>query len=229
MLNHNFFFRYSLIELATEIQHGYSIKHDALDNVDYMRTSIKSLEIKNLSIIEAHQQHKDKIIHVTDANQYQLFECDGFMTQEKNLILNIKHADCQAALFYDPKRAAIANIHCGWRGHILNIYQKCIKQMREVFGSDPQDILVCISPSLGPNRSEFIHYKNEFPKSFWKFFSKNNTINLWELARYQLEREGIKPENIEIASLCTYDHPKLFYSYRRDKTTKRNISFIKLN
>lgn len=142
--------------------------------------------------------------------------CDGLITREKGIGLMVKHADCQATIFVDPVQQLIATVHAGWRGQVQNIYAKTILFLQEK-GSRPEDLLVCISPSLGPSASEFKNYKQELPEAFWEFQIKPTYFNLWEISRQQLLACGVLPHHIEIASICTYENTEEFFSYRRQK------------
>ncbi len=173
-------------------------------------------------LIDGKQVHKDTIIHVN--GDIGCTECDGLITHKKGLGLFIKHADCQAAIFYDTKNKTIANVHCGWRGNVQNIYGKTVTEMQ----ANPSDLIVCISPSLGPEFSEFKNYKEELPEHFWPYQFKPLYFNLWEISKKQLLDAGVPESNIEIASLCTYTHPHDFFSYRRDKPTGRNATLVAL-
>lgn len=153
---------------------------------------------------------------------------DGVVTKTTNLGLFITHADCQAALFYDPIRKIIANIHCGWRGNVQNIYAKTVLFFQERFGSDPKDLIVCISPSLGPDKAEFVNYKTELPESFLKFQVRPNYFDFWEISKAQLMAANVCKEHIEIAKICTYQNENDFFSYRREKKTGRNGTLIAL-
>ncbi len=178
--------------------------------------------------IFAKQEHQGEIALVTLENAPHPFICDGFITDQPKMTLMVIHADCQAGLFYDPIKKVIANIHCGWRGNVLNIYAKAIEKMQQDYGCSPKDILVCISPSLGPNKAEFIHYQREFPSHFWPFRKEKDLFNLWEISKMQLLEAGILEDHIEIASICTYENKDLFFSYRGEKVTGRNISYLAL-
>jgi len=155
-------------------------------------------------------------------------ECDGLMTRDHNQALMIKHADCQAAIFYDPLNQAIANVHCGWRGNVQNIYAHAIEQMKMKFGSKPENLLVSISPSLGPCCAEFINYKTELPVPFWDYQVKPIYFNLWEISRKQLLERGILLNHIEIAGICTCCNAQDYFSYRREKVTGRNATIVAL-
>ncbi len=154
--------------------------------------------------------------------------CDGLVTGQPGLPLMVMHADCQAAIFYDPLHKALAVVHAGWRGLVQNIYKATLQKMGRDFGTLPKDTLVCIAPSLGPNHSEFIHYKKEFPPSFWAFKNETHHFNLWEIARDQLKQCGILSHHIQIAEICTYSNPEHYFSYRRDKVTGRNATVASL-
>ena len=158
---------------------------------------------------------------VTEANPQLEPVADGLTTQRPYLGLLVLHADCQAAIFYDPIHHALANVHCGWRGNVQNIYKETIAFMAASYGTKASDLLVGISPSLGPEAAEFIHYRTEFPECYWDFCI-NNHFNLWELSRYQLMAEGILPHHIEISGMCTYSHPEDCFSYRRAKKSGRH-------
>lgn len=154
--------------------------------------------------------------------------CDGLITKEKDIGLLIKHADCQAAIFYDPIQHVIANIHCGWRGNVQNIYHKTVLKMQEIYQSNPGDLLVCISPSLGPNHAEFKNYKAELPELFYPFQIKPTYFDLWAISRMQLVEAGVLSHHIEIAQICTFEQQMDYYSYRRDKITGRHGTIASL-
>jgi len=147
--------------------------------------------------------------------------CDAIATSQPNLGLLITHADCQAAIFYDPVQHALANVHCGWRGNVQNIYAKTISFMQKKFGSSPQNILVGISPSLGPNDAEFLNFQEELPWHFHSMQSKPNHFDFWAISKMQLTEAGILPHNIEIAEISTLSSEDCF-SYRRTKTSGRH-------
>ncbi len=153
---------------------------------------------------------------------------DGAITKMKGIPLAIKHADCQAAIFYDPIQKVLAVVHAGWRGLVQDIYKETVARMQKEFFVTPENLMVCIGPSLEPEHSEFIHYKQEFPESFWQFQEKHNYFNMWEIAKFQLKGLGIVSGHIEVAEMGTYSNPNDFYSYRRDKSLLRNLTVSSL-
>lgn len=165
------------------------------------------------------QPHKDIIAFLPEASESLLKQCDGMMTNRKDEPLLIKHADCQAAIFFDPQKLVLACVHAGWRGQTKNIYRKAVEEMQTRFQSKASDILVAVSPSLGPERSEFINYRMEWPEEYWKFQIRPHYFDLWAIGKHQLREAGILPEHMQFAEICTYSNPQDFFSYRRERPT----------
>jgi polyphenol oxidase len=153
---------------------------------------------------------------------------DILLTDRPGIGLMIKQADCQAVMLYDPRRKALANIHCGWRGNVRGVIPEGIKQMRAVYGTDPADLLAAVGPSLGPCCAEFIHFQEELPEAAWRYQVRPFHFDLWQWSRDQLLASGVKAENIEIAGICTSCRTDEFYSYRKEKNTGRFASVIGL-
>jgi len=234
---------FELLQGFPQVIHGVFLKHggqskgpfaslniaDVGDVLSDVQANFKKVQsITGLShIIYARCIHGVQIEYISKKETATSKWCDGFITSEPEIGLMISHADCQAGIFFDPKEKRIACIHAGWRGEVQNIYGHAIEKMRAL-GSQPSDLLVCISPSLGPSFSEFVNYKKEFPEELWDFQFKPTYFNLWDMAYHQLLTQGIHPNHIEIARICTYQQKEDFFSYRRDKITGRNGTVVGL-
>ncbi|MFA6119537.1 MAG: peptidoglycan editing factor PgeF [Parachlamydiales bacterium] len=228
-----------ILEAKTFLRHGgVSEKHfcslnlsnsvgDHPDNVKVNRKIVQD-NLKASHLVFANQIHSDVVVQITKDNLNKIPSCDALVTKEKDIALVITHADCQAALFFDPENQVIAAAHAGWRGLCKNIYKKTIDFMKEKFGSKSENILVCISPSLCSKHSEFKNYKNEFPKELWNYQKEPFHFDLWQIGVDQLKNEGIAPGNIELANECTYCDENNYFSYRKNKETGRNASVILL-
>ncbi len=200
---------------------------DSSDKIKENRGRIaQALGIEHLVV--PHATHGAAVSRVTGENWQKTHQADALFTTEKNLGLLVTHADCQTGFFYDPVHQAIAIAHSGWRGSVQNIYENVAKALKEQIGSNPADLLVCISPSLGPDHAEFIHYQQELPEEFWRFQVKPQYFDFWEISKMQLTGCGVRPENIEIAGICTYCEADDYFSHRREKNAGRNGSVIAL-
>lgn len=197
---------------------------DDLSNVYSNREKVKeALGMDRLILGEQHHGKEIREVGIaTDAVPF----CDGLATKDCNAALMVLHADCQAAIFYDPVGKAVANVHCGWRGNVQNIYAEAIGFMKKKYFSRPEDLLVCISPSLGPRAAEFVHFRAEFPRSFWPYQVKPYYFDLWEISRMQLKKAGVLPHHIQIAEICTYSHPEDYFSHRYSKKRGANGTVV---
>lgn len=203
--------------------------HVADDPLSVSANEGKLLSILNIpKLIRAQLVHGKEIVSINSTEQKLNNPCDGLTTRKLNLGLMVTHADCQAAIFYDPITHSLATVHAGWRGQVHNIYAETIAMMKNEFGAAAANIHVGISPSLGPEAAEFMHYKTELPPLFWKYQVKPNYFDFWEISRMQLQGAGILKEHIEIAGICTYSNPQDYFSYRRDKQTGRHATVAAL-
>lgn len=153
---------------------------------------------------------------------------DTLLTDRPGKYLVIQVADCQAVLLYDPVRQVVANVHCGWRGSILNIIGRTLEAMTLHFDCRPERIQAGIGPSLGPCCAEFINYKTEIPEEFWSYKDRVDRFDFWAISRDQLLGAGVAEKNIEISRMCTRCRTDEFYSYRAAKITGRFAAVIGL-
>jgi YfiH family protein len=153
---------------------------------------------------------------------------DAVVTDRPGNYLLVQVADCQSVLMYEPARQVVANVHSGWRGSIGNIIGSTIAAMEQKFGCRPDRILAGIGPSLGPCCAEFIHYRTEIPKEFWRYKDSSEHFDFWALSVDQLINAGVLSDNIESSQICTRCRTDEFFSYRAEKNTGRFAAVIGL-
>lgn len=190
---------------------------------------------KNVAVVECEQQKSGgqskthtleelRTSKVENSNAYGLAEiedADALVTSEKGVGLMIQVADCQAILMFDPVKGVAAVVHAGWKGLAQNVSGAAIEVMREKFGVDPANILVGVAPSLGPCCAFFSNPEKELPSTFHKFIDARKRVDLWSFSIEQLQKNGIRPGNIELARVCTQcgngkdiSGPHKFFSFR---------------
>lgn len=205
-----------------------NISFDVGDNKEHVQANCHAIRQKlGLSLLLQSKQCHGTDIHVIVDPHAEIPPCDGLITHLKGVGLMIKHADCQAALFYDPIQQVIAAVHAGWKGSCGQIYTKTIQILKEKFGSRPENLLVGLSPSLGPDHAEFVNYRSEFSEAFWDYQVKPTYFDFWAISCDELKSAGVLAHHIEVARKCTYANPDCF-SYRREKVTGRMGSVIAL-
>jgi len=100
--------------------------------------------------------------------------------------------------------------------------------MKEDFDCSSEDFLIGLGPSIGPCCYEI---DEEVFHPDWKPFLNAKGSGKWmvDLAQINAEQmmsEGIKEEQIFWINACTRCHGDLFFSYRREGRTGRQLSFI---
>lgn len=161
-----------------------------------------------------HQTH-GIIIRQIDENSV-LEDSDGMFTNIKNIVLAVKIADCSAILVYDPINEAICAFHSGWRGTKQNIARHGIEKMNIDFGTEPDNLLVYLSPSASGKNYEVGWEVAQFFPDFitetgnGKYFFDNKAQ-----IKQQLIDVGVKDSNIEISEICTIENTD-YHSFRRD-------------
>jgi YfiH family protein len=152
-----------------------------------------------------------------------LCDIDAMVTNRKGICLVTQAADCVPILFYDPVKKAIGAAHAGWKGTVAKIPAEVVKTMVAEYGSNPKDLIVGIGPSIGPCcyeiGDEVVAMVKESFGSTDGFILENKkftkpVFDLWEANRRTLVESLVKPENIEIAGVCTKCNNHLFFSAR---------------
>jgi polyphenol oxidase len=246
--NNTQWLEFELLAECPEVMHGVFTRHGgcskghlaglnlnpadkAGDNPENVTANLEKIKqaLALSNILSGIHCHGAAIAEVTPSSFDEIIFCDGLTTQSRNIGLMIRQADCQAAIFYDPVHQALANVHCGWRGSVKNIYNQAVLCMRAAFQSRPEDMLVCISPSLGPENAEFINYRQELPESFWDFQVKANYFDFWAISEWQLQQSGILPHHIQIARIDTFANADDYFSYRRSKPCGNHATICALS
>ena len=158
-----------------------------------------------------------------------MVSADAMITNAAGLALMVKQADCQAVMLFDPVKHVIANVHCGWRGSVLNILEAVVRRMGAEFGSRAADLRAAIGPSLGPCCAEFRTYREILPEAFRAFMVSEGYFDFWRISAWQLMKAGVEERRIRIAGLCSRCNTGRFFSYRARNITGRSASVIMLN
>lgn len=178
---------------------------------------------------ELRQVHGDVIVQanvISRLDAAPVIEADGQYTTEAGVGLIIKTADCQPVLLARKDGKAVAALHVGWRGNVLDVPGKAVALLCERFSCGPKDLLIVRGPSLGPNAAEFVNFTQEWPGEFAPWLdTEHATMNLWGLTCHQLKQAGVPRRQIFGLDFCTHTQHGSFFSYRRGHSG-RQISSI---
>ena len=194
---------------------GVDVSHDkaeVLRRLDAAHREIRNaIGVGDWPLLTAQQIHSNKIA-VADACSRgpvgrEFPGCDGLITSQPGIALGIYVADCCAVYLIDLQTPAIGLVHSGKRGTATGVVSNAIGQMIDRFGSDPENMIVQLSPCIRPP-----HYEIDFAA---------------EIAR-QCRALGVK--QIHDSGICTACDLGRYYSYRAEKgKTGRMLALIGLN
>lgn len=182
-------------------------------------------------LVYSNQLHTDRIEKIENIKNFEQekIEVDGLCTNTKGISLSTINADCILFLFYDPVKNVIANIHSGWKGTLKRIAVKTVQKMQQEYGSNPKDIICCISASIRKCHFEVqADVKDLYEKEFTDIEFSNEIIEetieneKWHIDtvlinKILLRRLGLLEENILDSGLCTVCNKEQIHSFRVQK------------
>lgn len=213
-----FFEQFAALTELPDVRHAFTLRAPGLDvaldktaalqRLDHIHRQVREkLSLAAMPFITAQQVHRDRVAVVTAANEDGcLATCDGLVTDQPNVCLGIYVADCCAVYLVDPVRKAIGLVHSGRKGSALAVVPNAIDTMREKFATDPNDLVVQLSPCIRPP-----HYEVDFAADIIE----------------QSRRAGVRQLNDSGA--CTACDTARYYSYRAEKgRTGRMLALLAL-
>jgi polyphenol oxidase len=150
-------------------------------------------------------------------------EADIAVTDDPSVALSVRAADCVPFLLADRRSSAVAAVHAGWKGTAGGAAIAALQSLMSRYHTRPADVIAAVGPSIGPCCYEVGaelagHFSSHADAPAWFSRGEKPHLNLWRATRDQLARAGVPAEQIHVCALCTFDHPALFHSYRRDGT-----------
>lgn len=186
---------------------------------------------KPQEIFSGYQTHSNNVQQVStreDGSDYgagkYFMDTDGLLTDNPQIGLVTRFADCTPILLFDPVKKVHGNIHSGWKGTLKEIAGEAVDKMLGIYQSNPQDIIVILGPSIDKNDFEvekdvMILFKEKFNYHDQIIRKKNEIkylIDLKEVIIRTLVAKGIDKNNIHSVDISTFSD-KRFHSFRRDK------------
>lgn len=224
---------YSSLNLALHVDDN---PEDVLHNREIF---LAEMEYSAKDCVVAQQVHgtrvatvtaKDKglgMLVMTDA----IPECDGMVTSNEVGLLCF-YADCVPLYFYDPPTGTVGLAHAGWKGTAHGIVREVLARIKAAGGA-PETCLAAIGPCIGGccyevGENVVSVFRENFNKlsMFTKIGQGKYKLDLVGANHLLLTAEGISPENISVAGMCTACFPDSFYSYRREGLTGRMAAFL---
>lgn len=212
------------------------------DVYENFRRLCDAIGIDEKRLVFGKQTHTNNVRVVSEADvgkgivkELDYNDVDGLVSNLPQVGLVTQYADCVPLMFYDPKNKVIATSHAGWRGTAAQIGRVTVETMKNTFGSDPADIIAGIGPCIGqccyevdaPVYNAFAAI--DYLKLNTFFEDKKDgkyMLNLKEANRQILVNAGIRPENIDVADLCTCCNHEHLHSHRYTGGKRGNLGLI---
>jgi copper oxidase (laccase) domain-containing protein len=189
--------------------HGFLLRHPGID-VDCEREEalarlepfhgglLGDLGIDRVHLATGEQVHGAKVGIVAGLQTARVHfpATDALVTAIPGQSLGVWVADCGAVFFADPKRRVCGIAHSGKKGTELGVAAATIARMRDVFGSDPSDLVVQLAPCIRPPAYE---------------------IDFAERILADCRDAGVPHEQIHDCGTCTSRDLERYYSYRIEK------------
>ncbi len=188
-------------------------------------------------LVMPHQTHQDKMkrisadfLNLDEASRAAALEgIDAVSTDLPDVCIGVSTADCIPILLYDAEHQAVAAVHAGWRGTVMRIAEKSIRQMTLDYGTRPEQLEAVIGPGISLEAFEVGDEVYEafseagFPMSQIAQRQEKWHIDLWAANYLQLERCGLTLNHIQVSGICTYQQYQQYFSARRLGTQSGRI------
>lgn len=229
------------------------IQHDLIDKEGIIRipgfsslggfyhySTTRPDSINGKRVIRVKQIHSDNILVIDhDIGNWELFinsrtfdnGYDALITDQNGVVLEIRTADCLPILIIDPNKRIIAAVHAGWRGSLLNLAEKVIIKMKDIFGSNEKDLFIGFGPCIRPCCYEvgidvLEPVRKRYPDWTDVIEERGEGKGMFDLEGFNkrlLLAIGVRDDRISSINLCTSCYPARLPSYRRDGLVKANI------
>lgn len=167
-----------------------------------------------------HQVHGPRVIDADRTTS--LVQADAAVARRPGTVCVVKIADCMPVLFAGD--GVVAAAHAGWRGLASGVLEATIDAMRAA----PASLQAWMGPAIGPRVYEvgedvlkaFPEHASAFEPNrpgHWLF-------DLYAVARKKLQAKGLR--HIRGGGYCTFTERERFFSYRRDRDSRRMAALI---
>jgi polyphenol oxidase len=177
----------------------------------------KALDDVGAKVAFMNQLHSG-VVHVINSDG--VYDGDALFTGQKGLALVVKTADCLPLFFYDKKTGSIGILHMGWRSAkegILDNISLDLSSTKALAG-------VAMRQCCFEVTDEFKSYRSL--ASFVNMREDKLYFDPVGFSRSALAARGMKKTDFSDINICTICNNLNFFSFRRDKTKNRMLSFI---
>jgi hypothetical protein len=202
---------------------GAGVGDSAASVVENRRRGCAALGLELASAYDVWQVHSaDVVIAERPRSDDAQLQADAILTDQPGVVLFMRFADCVPVMLFDPVKNVIGLVHAGWQGTVKKIVTHTIEMMVSRYGSQPEQILAGIGPSICvehyPVRDDVVNAVVEcfgrFPEEILVRHEGAIHLDLWKANQALLEKAGVK--QVDVAGVCTACHPEDWFSHRAE-------------
>jgi polyphenol oxidase len=234
------YYTFESLDRFGEVVHGVTARHGGVsegpwaslnltkgtgDDPEHVEQNLRrvadALGTRREHLVSPNQRHTTRAAAVTPADRGRVLpETDTLLTADADVPVLLRYADCTPILLYDPRRAAIAVVHSGWRGTVAGAVPAALRALAGQFGTRLEEVVAGVGPSIGPCcyevGDEVVAAAREAFSDAESLLPRNGNgrrhFDLWGANRYWLTEAGVR--QVEVAEICTACHQDEFFSYR---------------
>lgn len=221
---------------------SYSRKDDPADVLENFTRMADALGVERDRMVVSYQTHTTNVRRVTREDEGKgvirerdYRDVDGLITDVPGITLVTFYADCVPLYLVDQAHRAIGLSHSGWRGTVKRMGQVTMDAMKEAFGTRPEDLTVCIGPSICRDCFEVGEEVAEaFAEAFDaryrdELYSANRKpgkyqLDLWKANEIIFREAGVPKEQIHTTNICTMCNSDHLFSHRRVGEERGNLA-----
>ena len=220
---------------------SYSRKDEPADVLENFTRMARALGVERDRMVVSYQTHTVNVRRVTEEDagkgvirDRDYRDVDGLITNVPGLTLVTFYADCVPLYLVDTRNRAIGLSHSGWRGTVNRMGRVTMDAMREAFGTEPEDLVVCIGPSICMDCFEVGEevveaFQAAFDRGYWDELSRPNgkpgkyQLDLWKANEIIFREAGVPQNQIHTTNICTMCNSDYLFSHRRTGEERGNL------
>lgn len=220
---------------------SYSRKDEPADVLENFTRMARALGVERDRMVVSYQTHTVNVRRVTEEDagkgvikDRDYRDVDGLITNVPGLTLVTFYADCVPLYLVDTKNRAIGLSHSGWRGTVNRMGRVTMDAMKEAFGTQPEDLVVCIGPSICMDCFEVGEevveaFQAAFDRRYWDVLSHANgkpgkyQLDLWKANEIIFREAGVREDCVHTTNICTMCNSDYLFSHRRTGEERGNL------
>ena len=180
---------------------------DSPDNVvENRRIIFQSFHRPVESLYDVWQVHSADVVWAYGPREISSphIRADAILTNNPDVTLLMRFADCVPVLLYDPIHHAVGLVHAGWQGTVRFVVKRCYTQLAQNLYEIGNDVVSQVENAFGEYSEKLLFGTDQHVR-----------FDLWEANRRVLELSGVR--KIETAGICTACNRDDWFSHRADK------------